>query len=233
MERPGHIHLVNFRGEGAQTLTTTISANLHISGHSVVELGDFLYIFGGYRSYSKEGSAEPSERILRIHIPSLLNGHINIEEDSFPRLFKPSFLYISRQGLREALIFNTEERSVWKFTAKVPRIMDQEPLHQELEVVSHEAEEDVSEEVVVPAPAQVDEPSSESESEDLQIPISDESDSSDSEEDEPLFCNSETCELNNLTIMEQRKLGWIHCLSCCDWFHERCLSKDKLCSACK
>ena len=53
--------------------------------------------------------------------------------------------------------------------------------------MSHEAEENVSEEVPVVVPAQVDEPGSESDSEDLQMPISDESDSSDSVEDEPLF----------------------------------------------
>ena len=93
---------------------------------------------------------------------------------------------------------------MWKFTARTPRIIDQDLQHKELEVVLHEAEENVPEEVPVVVPAQVDEPSSKSESEDLQIPISDESDSLDSvdsEEDEPLFCNSETCELNSLTIM--------------------------------
>ena len=83
-------------------------------------------------------------------------------------------------------------------------------------------EEDVTEEVDVPA--QVNESISESErnSVDLQIPISDESDSLCSDEDEPLFSNFKTCQLNHLTILEQEK-AWLDLLLVMLWLVSRML----------
>ena len=141
MIRPGQIHLVKFQGDGgAQTSVSTIDASLHISGHSIVELGDYLYVFGGYRASSRVGDAEPSQHMIRIHVPSLINGELNIHQEPMPPLFTSSNLYTSKQTLRKALIFNIEEQSVWHFNAQRPDFDDEG--HDAEEVVM--ADEEVS-----------------------------------------------------------------------------------------
>ena len=57
------------------------------------------------------------------------------------------------------------------------------------------------------------------------------SDSEDESDDEPLFCSSDLCTLTHLILAEQNKHKWVQCVSCLDWFHERCI--NKICTACK
>ena len=77
------------------------------------ELGDHLYVFGGFEACSVNADVAPSNRISQIHIESLRQGNVAVEVETIPVTFQSS--YVLRTGLREALIFDIPTRSLWRF----------------------------------------------------------------------------------------------------------------------
>ena len=78
MIRPGQIHILNVINDQYFGIAS-YNYNLYISGHHASELGDYIYIIGGYVAPSIEGDVEPARSITRLHIPSLKNGEVCIE----------------------------------------------------------------------------------------------------------------------------------------------------------
>ena len=93
MIRPyaGNVFVLKFHGQnGVQVID--INSDLHISGHSAVEQGEYLYIFGGYEANCPNGDVQPSQKINRINITSLREGNLVIENHEITQTFKSSYV---------------------------------------------------------------------------------------------------------------------------------------------
>ncbi len=234
MTRPGHIHVLNFLGHSTRVIS--YDANLFISGHEAIHLGDFIYFVGGYEAPSSSGMATPSSNMIRLHVPSLLSSKLQIERDSAPVSFAPC--YASKQGIHDMLIFQINTKSVWKFVDGGRVDSDQEIEDDELHPDAGDEETDDTD---VNIPMELEQENIDEGSDIVNLDCdstvfaghsdSDSDDSDDDYDDEPLFCNAQSCDLNNLPPMQLQKLKWTQCHQCSDWFHERCM-RSKKCEHC-
>jgi len=237
-KRPGCVHVVKFFGDNLET--SFISADLFVSGHTAVELGQFIYIFGGYEAISADAKAAPSTTITRIHIQSLLEGSLKIERDSVSP-FGPC--YIAKQGVRDMLLFQVNSRSVWKFH-HTPLVSQDGDINAVDEMSSSDEDDHDDNNIDIPmVDATNDNSLSEDNADNVElehvessVPTavleqSSSSESSESEDDEPLFCNADNCQFNDFSDTRQQRLNWTQCNVCFDWYHERCI-KSKMCLKC-
>ncbi len=80
-------------------------------------MGDFVYIFGGLTADKSSGYAMPSNKVHRLHVPSLLRGSLQIDSATVLNTFEPC--YITKKGLKTLTVFSNN--SVWEFSVATHR----------------------------------------------------------------------------------------------------------------
>ena len=249
MIRHGGIHVITYSGTSHPENFRVAShqSNLHISKHSATQVGDFIYITGGYAANFPSDRVTPSLQIHRIHIPSLLNGQLDIENDVVPVAFEPC--YVVKDGLRKLKIFQNKDRSVWELTAVTHRPMPSTPevvtpdahveterLEPQQEMEDHDDDmadlENVEDHSESDMECNNETDENNTEDEDAVDEAFSESESEDESDEDELFCNFEHCKYNDLPHEQQQKLRWVQCKSCFMWNHAGCIGRGEKCVLC-